>query len=161
MPAGLPRIEVRFQIDANGILSVSAREQRTEIEQTIEVKPSYGLTEAEVEQMLIDSFEHAEADIEARLLIEARNEAESVVNATEKSLRRPDLDQIAKAEFAAGERERIESSLAALKDALTGDNREHIHQATHQLNEATQHLAEVVMNRSVREALSGRNVKDM
>ena len=74
MPAGLPRIEVRFQIDANGILSVAASELRTNIAQTIEVKPSYGLTDQEVERMLIESFEHAQADIEARLLIEARNE---------------------------------------------------------------------------------------
>ena len=78
MPAGLPRIEVRFQIDANGILSVGARELRTGIEQTIEVKPSYGLTDQEVERMLIESFEHAQADFDARLLIEARNEAETV-----------------------------------------------------------------------------------
>ena len=103
MPAGLPRIEVRFQIDANGILSVSARELRTGIEQTIEVKPSYGLTDEEVERMLIESFEHAEADFEARLLIEARNEAESVVSATEKSLRRPDFAQLAGARLRAGE----------------------------------------------------------
>ena len=84
MVAGLPRVEVRFQIDANGILSVAARELRTGIEQAIEVKPSYGLTDQEVERMLIESFEHAEADFEARLLIDARNEAESVMHATEK-----------------------------------------------------------------------------
>jgi molecular chaperone DnaK (HSP70) len=72
---------VRFQIDANGILSVTAAELRTNVEQTIEVKPSYGLTDDEVERMLLDSFEHAEADFNARLLIEARNEAESVVQA--------------------------------------------------------------------------------
>ena len=83
MPAGMPRVQVQFQIDANGILSVTAREQRTDVEQTIEVKPSYGLTDEEVERMLLDSFEHAEADFAARQLIEARNEAESVVNATE------------------------------------------------------------------------------
>ena len=103
MPAGLPRIEVRFQIDANGILSVSAKELRTDIEQAIDVKPSYGLTDAEVERMLIDSFEHAEADFEARLLIEARNEAESVMLATEKSLRRPDFAQLAGGEVAPAE----------------------------------------------------------
>ena len=80
MPAGLPRIEVRFQIDANGILSVAARELRTGVEQAIDVKPSYGLTDDEVERMLIESFEHAEADFDARLLIEARNEAETVVH---------------------------------------------------------------------------------
>ena len=73
MPAGLPRVQVQFQIDANGILSVTAHELRTDIEQTIEVKPSYGLTDDEVERMLLDSFEHAEADFAARLLIEARD----------------------------------------------------------------------------------------
>ena len=88
---GMPRVQVQFQIDANGILSVTARELRTEVEQTIEVKPSYGLTDEEVERMLLESFEHAEADFAARLLIEARNEAESVITATEKSLRSPDF----------------------------------------------------------------------
>jgi molecular chaperone DnaK (HSP70) len=161
MPAGLPRIEVRFQIDANGILSVSARELRTEIEQTIEVKPSYGLTEQEVERMLIESFEHAEADFEARLLIEARNEAETVVQATEKSLRRADFDAIAAQELGPGERERIEDALSDARKAIAGGDRELIQQKTETLNEATRHLAEVVMNRSVREALAGKNVKDV
>ncbi len=89
MPAGLARVQVQFQIDANGILSVTAHELRTDVEQTIEVKPSYGLTDDEVERMLLDSFEHAEADFAARLLIEERNEAESVILATEKTLRSP------------------------------------------------------------------------
>ena len=101
MPAGLPRVQVQFQIDANGILSVTAREQRTDVEQTVEVKPSYGLTDEEVERMLLDSFEHAEADIAARLLIEARNEAESVISATEKSLRSPDIAEIERDELTA------------------------------------------------------------
>ena len=70
MPAGMPRVQVQFQIDANGILSVTASELRTNVEQSIEVKPSYGLTDEQVEQMLIDSFEHAEADFAARMLIE-------------------------------------------------------------------------------------------
>jgi Fe-S protein assembly chaperone HscA len=161
MPAGLPRIEVRFQIDANGILSVGARELRTEVEQTIEVKPSYGLTEQEVERMLIESFEHAEADFEMRMLIEARNEAESVVQATEKSLRRPDFAELAAEELQAGERERIDHAVAELKETIAGDDRELIHQKTHALNQATQHLAEVVMNRTVRAALSGKNVDDV
>ena len=161
MPAGLPRIEVRFQIDANGILNVSARELRTSIEQTIEVKPSYGLTDDEVERMLIESFEHAEADFEARLLIEARNEAESVIQATEKSFRRPDFAEIAAEELQPAERERIETALADLKQAMAGDNREAIQQKTHTLNEATQHLAEVVMNRTVKAALAGKSVDDV
>jgi molecular chaperone DnaK (HSP70) len=161
MPAGMPRIEVRFQIDANGILSVSARELRTSIEQAIEVKPSYGLTDQEVERMLIESFEHAEADFEARLLIEARNEAETVILATEKALRRPDFEQIAAESLEPGERAQIESALADARRVIAGDDREQLQQKTEALNKATRHLAEVAMNRSVREALAGKNVKDV
>jgi Fe-S protein assembly chaperone HscA len=161
MPAGLPRIEVRFQIDANGILSVAARELRTGIEQTIEVKPSYGLTEGEVERMLIESFEHAEADVEARLLIESRNEAESVILATEKSLRSPDIDEVARKDLKPGELERIRTALGDLKQVMVATDREVIHEKTHALNHATQHLAEVMMNRTVREALAGRNDTDV
>jgi len=161
MPAGLPRIEVRFQIDANGILSVSAKELRTDIEQAIDVKPSYGLTDAEVERMLIDSFEHAEADFEARLLIDARNEAESIVLATEKSLRRPDFAQLAGREVSPSEVAAIERAVAALRTAIAGTDREVIHGATHALNDATRHLAEVMMNNSVREALAGKSVDDV
>jgi molecular chaperone DnaK len=159
MPAGLPRIEVKFQIDANGILSVAACELRTNVAQTIEVKPSYGLTEQEVERMLIDSFEHAEADFESRLLIEARNEAESVVMATEKSLRRPDFAQLAAEELDAAEPDRIETALAELKRALGGDDRNLILDRMHSLNEATEHLAEIVMNRTIRGALAGKSVE--
>ena len=161
MPAGLPRIEVRFQIDANGILSVAASELRTNIAQTIEVKPSYGLTDQEVERMLIESFEHAQADVDARLLIEARNEAESVIHATEKSLRRPNFAEIAAVDLHAGEQERIEAALDAVKQAMAGSDRDAIRERTHALNHATQHLAEVMMNRGVREALAGKNVKDV
>jgi len=161
MPAGMPRIEVRFQIDANGILSVSARELRTSVEQTVEVKPSYGLTDQEVERMLIESFEHAEADIEARLLIDARNEAETVIHATEKSLRRPDFEHLAAEVFEPGERGRIDAALEGARQAIGGTDRDRIHRTTEALNQATRHLAEVVMNRSVREALAGKNVKDV
>jgi Fe-S protein assembly chaperone HscA len=161
MPAGLPRIEVQFQIDANGILSVSAKELRTFVEQTIEVKPSYGLTDEEVERMLIESFEHAETDFDARLLIEARNEAETVIHATEKSLRRPDFDQLAAEALASGERQRIEQALTEAKNAIGGADRDLMLQKTEALNKATRPLAEVVMNRSVREALAGKNVRDV
>ena len=158
MPAGLPRIQVRFQIDANGILSVSARELRTAIEQTIEVKPSYGLTDEEVERMLLESFEHAEADIESRLLIEARNEAESVTRATEKSLRSPDLTA-AEGDLAPGELAAIQSALAALRGVMESGNRAAIEQKTQVLNDVTRHLAEVLMNRSVRAALTGKKIE--
>jgi molecular chaperone DnaK/molecular chaperone HscA len=111
--------------------------------------------------MLIESFEHAEADFEARLLIEARNEAETVILATEKSLRRPDFEQIAAESLEPRERAEIESALAEAKRAIGGDDRGEIQQKTDGLNQATRHLAEVVMNRSVREALAGKNVKDV
>jgi molecular chaperone DnaK len=161
MPAGMPRIEVQFQIDADGILSVSAKELRTSIEQTIEVKPSYGLTDEEVERMLIASFEHAETDVEARLLIEARNEVETVIHATEKSLRRSDFDQLAAEALEPGEPQRIELALSEAKHALGGFDRALILEKTEALNKATRQLAEVVMNRSVREALAGKNIRDV
>jgi molecular chaperone DnaK (HSP70) len=161
MSAGLPRVQVQFQIDANGILSVTARELRTDVEQTIEVKPSYGLTDEEVERMLLESFEHAEADFAARLLIEARNEAESVIKATEKSLRSPDFAEIERTELSADERKKIDAVLAGLTMVLNGSDRETIQKWTHALNDATQHLAEVMMNRSVRAALTGKSVDDV
>ncbi|HEX7484969.1 MAG TPA: Fe-S protein assembly chaperone HscA [Vicinamibacterales bacterium] len=158
MPAGLPRIQVRFQIDANGILSVSARELRTAIEQTIEVKPSYGLTDEEVERMLLESFEHAEADVEARFLIESRNEAETVLRATEKSLRNPDLAAAAETDLAPGELAAIESALADLRSVMESNDRAVIETKTKVLNDVTRHLAEVMMNRGVRAALAGKSV---
>jgi molecular chaperone DnaK len=161
MPAGLARVQVQFQIDANGILSVTARELRTDVEQTIEVKPSYGLTDDEVERMLLDSFENAETDFAARLLIEARNEAETVIQATEKSLRAPDFGELAAENLEPGELERIVAALSELKAALQETDREIVHDKTHALNEATKHLAEVMMNRSVHAALSGKNVEDV
>jgi Fe-S protein assembly chaperone HscA len=161
MPAGLPRVQVQFQIDANGILSVTAAELRTGVEQSIEVKPSYGLTDEEVERMLLDSFEHAEADFAARLLIEARNEAESVINATEKTLRSPEFAEIAGSELLPGEQQKIESVLGGLKMVLTSADRETIQKWTHALNDTTRHLAEVVMNRSVQTALSGKSIDNM
>jgi Fe-S protein assembly chaperone HscA len=157
MPAGLPRIQVRFQIDANGILSVGAHELRTGIEQTIEVKPSYGLTDEEVERMLLESFEHAEADVEARTLIETRNEAETVIRATEKSLRNPDL-AAASADLAPGELAAIQSALAGLHAVVTSSDRAVLEARTRALNDVTRHLAEVMMNRGVRAALAGKRV---
>jgi Fe-S protein assembly chaperone HscA len=161
MPAGMPRVQVRFQIDADGILSVTASELRTNVEQSIEVKPSYGLTDEQVEQMLIESFEHAEADFAARMVIEARNEAESVITATEKTLRAPEFASVAAEELTAGEQKRIAQALAGLKHVIRSDDREAILMWTRVLNDATRHLAEVMMNRSVQAALTGKNVDSL
>jgi len=159
MPAGLARVAVQFQIDANGILNVTARELRTDIEQTIEVKPSYGLTDDEVQRMLVDSRVHAEADSEMRLLIDARNEAETVIRATEKSLSSPEFGDLATADLAGGETQQIRSALADLKAALPLADREDILTRTVALNVATQHLAEALMNHSLRAALSGQSIE--
>ena len=144
MPAGLARVQVQFQIDANGILSVTARELRTDIEQTIEVKPSYGLTDDEVERMLLDSFEHAEADFAARLLIEERNEAESVIHATEKTMRSPEFSEHRQAGSRAGRTAAHRSGARRAQGrASAATTATRIHEKTHALNDATKHLAEV------------------
>ena len=161
MPSGMPRVQVQFQIDANGILSVTASELRTNVEQTIEVKPSYGLTDDQVEQMLIDSFENAEADFAARMLIDARNEAESVITATEKTFRSPEFPTVAAEDLKDGEQRRIEQVLAGVKHVIKSDDREAILQWTKVLNDATQHLAEIMMNRSVHAALTGKSVDSL
>ncbi len=161
MPAGLPRIQVRFQIDANGILSVSAHELRTGIEQAIEVRPSYGLTDEEVERMLLESFEHAQEDVDARLLIEARNEAETILGATEKILRRPDFAAIAREDLSETELRTIQAGVKDLKAAMGADDRAVVQSATKALNDATRHLAEVMMNRTVQAALAGRTADDV
>src|SRR5262249_33052289 len=112
-PAGMPRVEVTFLIDANGILSVSARDMRTNLEHQIEVKPSYGLTDEEIERLLEESFDLAEQDFAARQLAEARTEAQSILNATEHALR----DH--QALLAAEERRTIDSATAELRAACT------------------------------------------
>ncbi len=94
MPAGLPRIEVKFLIDANGILHVSAREQRSGKEAEIEVQPSYGLTDEQVENMILESFDNAEEDFRQRQVIEARNEAETILTALEKGRKNPAWEQL-------------------------------------------------------------------
>jgi Fe-S protein assembly chaperone HscA len=148
MPAGMPKIEVTFLLDANGILQVQAREQRTGKAASIEVKPSYGLTEADVAQMVEDSFTYAEADVETRLLIEARNEADTVLTHVERALRQ------AGPLAGADERRAIEAAVAALRRARAGEDRDAIRDRTTELNQATEPLAERMMDAALRGALS-------
>ena len=154
MPAGMPRIEVTFLIDANGILQVNARELRTGKAASIEVKPSYGLTDAEVERMIEESFVHAEEDVASRLLIEARNEADTVIRATERALGQGS-GLIGQEETA-----QINGALAALKAARDGSDRDAIRAATERLNQATLHLAEVLMDSALKEALTAKRVTE-
>ena len=155
MPAGMPKIEVTFLIDANGILQVQAREQRSGKAASIEVKPTYGLSEAEVEQMIEDSFTYAEADVETRMLIEARNEADTVLVHAERALKQG--AQLVDAD----ERAAIEAAVTALRAARAGDDRERIHEATTAVNRVTEHLAEALMDAALKGALGSRRATEI
>jgi Fe-S protein assembly chaperone HscA len=153
LPAGAPRIEVRFLIDANGILNVTARDQRTGKEQSIEVKPSYGLTDNQVEAMIEESYTHAAEDIRERQVREAHIEADQILAAVEKGRANDAWGEMTPAEQAAIDR--------AVNELLTvyhsGDYaliRAHIDK----LNAATLRLAEVMMNAAVRTALKGKTI---
>jgi molecular chaperone DnaK len=155
MPAGMPKIEVTFLIDANGILQVQAKELRTGRAAAIEVKPTYGLTEAEVERMVEESFAYAEADVEARLLIEARNEADTVLTHVERALRQG--GELVSVE----ERERIRAAVEDLRRARAGDDRERIRDTTAALNRATEHLADVMMDAALKAALGSKRASEI
>jgi Fe-S protein assembly chaperone HscA len=156
MPAGMPRIGVKFLIDADGILSVSAQEERTGKYQSIEVKPTYGLTDEQVETMILESFDFAEADIEARQVIEARNEAELVLNATEKGLRDENIGELSNEE-----RTEISASVTHLHEAMKSDSHTVIREAIDRLSKATQRLAELNMNSAIRVALKDKRVREI
>jgi molecular chaperone DnaK len=153
MLAGLARIEVRFLIDANGILNVTARDVRTGTEQSIDVKPSYGLSDDQVEAMIIESFEKAQDDLKERQVREARVEADAMLTATEKA-RRDD------AFFALSEEERVAVDKAVNELLVVYHSQDYllIRAKIDQLNEATLSLAENMMNTAVRGALKGTKI---
>jgi Fe-S protein assembly chaperone HscA len=155
-PAGLPRIEVKFLIDANGILQVGAKDLRNGQQHSLEVQPSYGISDTEIERMLEESIEYAEQDFAERQLIEARTEAEAILTATVKALGNP-----RSAELAAEERADIDGSVAALKESVAGDDYKLIRKRIDELNRATEHLAEVLMSAAVSTALEGRRVAEV
>jgi molecular chaperone DnaK len=154
MPAGLPRIEVKFLIDANGILHVSAREQRSGKEAEIEVQPSYGLTDEQVESMILESFDSAEEDFRQRQVIEARNEAETILSALEKSKKSPAWGQLAN-----GERKQIAKLEKALQEVKQQDDYEKVRKAIDALNQGTMRLAELMMDSAVTTALKGKTME--
>ncbi|HYX70299.1 MAG TPA: Fe-S protein assembly chaperone HscA [Terriglobales bacterium] len=154
MPAGLPRIEVKFLIDANGILHVSAREQRSGKEAEIQVKPSYGLTDEQVESMILDSFDYAEEDFRQRQLIEARNETQTIRAALEKGRKSPAWEQLTK-----DEKKKIEKLEKALAEVAQGDEYKAIRDGIEALNQATLRLAELMMDSAVSTALKGKTME--
>ena len=155
MVAGMPRIEVKFLIDANGILQVSAREQRSGKEAQIEVQPSYGLTDEQVENMLLESYDNAEEDFRQRQVIEARREAETILTALAKG-KRNEAWRI----LASDERRRIETLEHALIAVQEGDDYQAIRKGIDALNQATTHLAEMMMDTAVSTALKGKAMDD-
>ncbi len=158
LPAGAAKVEVTFMIDADGILHVSALETHTGIAQQIEVKPSYGLTDAEIERMLRESILHAKEDIAARRLGEAKTEGERVANATEKVLgdiRRGEIS-LSKESLATLKVDQIIDSLYALRKVLSTDDAKEIKALTEMLEEVTEPMAHEILNASVSQALTGK-----
>ncbi|XXT17781.1 Fe-S protein assembly chaperone HscA [Sorangium sp. So ce429] len=155
MPAGMARLEVTFRVDADGLLGVTARELTTGVEQKVEVKPSYGLTDEEVENMLLAALDHGEEDLIRRRLVEARVEGERVAMATRKALA-ADADLLGP-----GERVAIEGALSALDAAIRGDKPGLIQARTEALDEATRAWAGRRMDRAVARAIAGKQVEDV
>ncbi len=154
MVAGLPRIEVKFLIDANGILHVSAREQRSGQQAQVEVKPTYGLTDEQVETMILDSFDNAETDITARQTIEATNEANTILDAVEKGQHSPVWQELTFDEHAA-----IHAAVTELKQSIRGGDYKVIRKGIDQLDKATRRMAELMMDSAVTGALGGKTMQ--
>ncbi len=151
-PAGFARVEVVFMIDANGILNVTARDVRTGMERSVDVKPSYGLTDGEIERMLEESIDHAEEDVAARLLAEARTDAETVLRQTERALRDS-------ASFLdAGEEKRIRATMDMVRAGVAGSEHNGIRELTDRLNEVSTPFAQRIMSASLKRALEHKDV---
>jgi Fe-S protein assembly chaperone HscA len=154
MVAGLPRIEVKFLIDANGILHVSAREQRSGKEAEVEVKPTYGLTDEQVETMILDSFDHAETDIQERQSIEAKNEAETILAAVKKGKKHEAWQMLSSDEI-----EKIEEQISFLEAAVPGGDHRQIRAGIERLDKATRRFAELMMDNAVSGAMHGKTME--
>lgn len=152
MPAGLPKVEVSFLVNADGILLVTAKELRSGLEQSIEVKPQYGLTDVEVEKMLLESITYAKEDIQQRALIEAITEGEQLLETTEKFITK-NASQLTQQEIID-----TANAMQALQLALTMTDKNLIQQKTEELNEVSRPYAEMSMDKAVSEALKGKNI---
>jgi Fe-S protein assembly chaperone HscA len=155
LPAGVPRLEVTFLIDANGILSVSATDLRTGRERTVEVKPSYGLVDEDIERMLEESMDFAEEDIRQRQVREARVEADMILHATRESLAREG------SLLEPGEAERVHAVVATLEKARDGEDYVAIRDAVETLSRETEPFARRIMDRSLSEALAHRRLEEI
>jgi molecular chaperone HscA len=153
MPAGLPKVDVSFLINADGILQVSAKEIRSGVTQSIDIKPQYGLTDQEVEQRLMDSITHAKEDIAVRALVEARTEAEQMLSVTEKFLTK-NASILTKEELTASA-----NAMQALQLAITLEDKNLIQAKTEALNDVTRPFAERAMDQAISGALKGKDIQ--
>jgi molecular chaperone HscA len=154
MPAGLPKVEVTFLINADGILQVKAKELRSGVAQTIEIKPQYGLTDEEVEQRLLESITHAKEDIHMRALVEARTEAEQMLGVTEKFITKNS------ALLTPDEMKQTALAMQALQFAITMEDKNLIQTKTEELNDISRPFAERVMDQAISSALKGKGIED-
>ena len=150
MPAGLPKVEISFLLNADGILKVRAKELRSGVEQSIDVQPQYGLTEEEMSKMLLDSIQHAKEDMSVRAIVEARVEAQNIMDAAERFLKKN--AEMLNAEEVAGTKERI----AALQELLENADKDTIHAGIEKLNDFTRPFAERVMDKAIQAAMKGK-----
>ncbi|MCY4384364.1 MAG: Fe-S protein assembly chaperone HscA [Nitrospinae bacterium] len=154
-PAGLARVEVTFLLDANGILNVTARDLRSGKAASVDVQPSYGLTDEQVERMLIESFEHAEQDIRSRQVMDARTEAETILMATARA-----MNDYAEDAVSPEERAKIQEAVSALEESCRGEDAGQIRDMVDALNEVTMPLAERMMDNVLKSTLENKRVSE-
>ena len=152
MPAGLPKVEITFMINADGILVVKAKELRSGVEQSIEVQPQYGLTDQQVEKMLLESITHAKDDIATRALLEARTEGEQLLETTEKFIQK-NAAELTQAELVA-----TAEAMQALQLALTMEDKDLVHTKIETLNDLSRPYAERIMDQAVSKAMKGKAI---
>jgi Fe-S protein assembly chaperone HscA len=155
MPAQLAQVDVTFLVDANGLLTVTAKEQRSGKEAKVTVQPSHGLTEEEVEKLVLDSVEHARDDFTARRLIELRNKADAEIRHTEKAL------AVQGAQLSPEQRARIEAAVVQVKEKILGEDVDRVQRAVDELAAATVPLAELMMNAVVKATLQGKQMQEV
>jgi molecular chaperone HscA len=152
MPAGLPKIDIQFIINADGILTVRAKELRSGVEQEIDIRPTYGISEEDMARMLLDSISHASEDMRIRSLLEARNEANNLLNSGDKFLQQNDSI------LTEPEKATTKSLLLALQEATQSEDKDLIHRAIEELNAYTSPLAHRAMDQTIRTAMKGKKV---
>ena len=152
MPAGFPKIDIQFLLNADGILKVNATELRSNTSQTISIVPQYGLTDTEVEQMLLASFQNAEQDMQNRLLAESRTEAEQLIYQCQKLIQ---ANAVLLTEMEIKETEHL---LNELREVIKGNNRDTINEQTERLNDYTRPFAERLMDTAIGNALTGKKL---